>query len=279
MRARWEITPSRQVPPSDRFPPSTYYPEHWTPELSAPGGEREYEFKLARWNAELKAISDRIVPEKYRVRTGDWPGYSRWVKFISACVLYDPPRGSLLEFASSVGLGAGLHWPWPPDLWEDYNLEDVPWAVGLPIRKLQDPDKAEAIERRRWQHLIEALVEHLESLGIDGRAMLREVRKNHPEIEREYQEARWENYARPYVDLEEVTAQELRLMSSAIPKRTSRKKKTKSPRDRLTCLQATIFHQDGWSEEQIAEWLGKKTIATARNYINDGLRILEQTSE
>ena len=193
--------------------------------------------------------------------------------------MYDPRRDSLLEFASSVGLGAGLHLPWPPDLWEDYDLEDVPWAGGLPIRMLPDPHKAEAIERRRWQRLIEALVEHMESLGLDGRAMLREVRENHPEIEREYHAARWENYKRPYVDLEEVTAQELRLMSSAIPKRTSREKKTKAPRDRLRCLQAALFHQDGWSEMQIAEWLGEKTEATATNYINDGLRILEQTSE
>lgn len=279
MRATWEITPSRQAPPADRFPTSTYYPEHWTREPSAPTGDWRYKFKLARWNAELKSISDRTVPEKYRVRTGDWPGYSRWVKFISACVMYDPPRDSLLEFASSVGLGAGLHWPWPPDLWEDYDLEDVPWAVGLPIRMLQDPDKAEAIERRRWQRYMEALVEHMESLGIDGRAMLREVRQNHPEIEKEYQEARWNNYKRPHVDLEEVTAQELRLVSSAIPQRASRETKTKPPRDRLTCLQAAIFRQDGWSEEQIAEWLGGKTEATARNYINDGFGILEQTSE
>jgi hypothetical protein len=201
------------------------------------------------------------------------------VKFISACVLYDPPRDSLPEFASSVGLGAAMHWPWPPDLWEDYDLEDVPWEVGLPIRILPDPDRAEAIERRRWQRLVEALVEYMESLGLDAQAMLREVRKNHPEIEKEYQEARWDNYSRAYVDLEEVTAQELRLMSSAVPKRTSRKKKTKSPRDRLTCLQAAMLHQDGWSEEQIAEWLGKKTITTARNYISDGLRDLGQTPE
>jgi len=278
MRARWGITPSRQLPPSDQFP-STYYPEHWTPELSAPTGDREYKFKLARWNAELKSISDRLVPQKCRVRTGDWPGYSRWVKFMSACVMYDPPRDSLLEFASSVGLGAVMHWPWPPDLWEDYDLEDVPWAVGLPIRMLPDPEKAEAIERRRWQRHMEVLVEHMESLGLDGRAMLREVRKNHPEIERDYQEARWENYKRPYVDLEQVTAQELRLISSAFPKRTSREKKTKSRRDRLKCLQAAIFHQDGWTEEQIAKWLGEKTIATAKTYIDDGLRDLGQTPE
>ena len=274
MRARWEITPSRQVPPSDRFPTSTYYPEHWNPERGSSGGDWEYKSKLARWNAELKSISDRIVPEKYRLRTGDWPGYWRWVKFISAGVMYDPPRASLLEFASSVGLGVAMHWPWPPDLWEDYDLEDVPWAVGLPIRMLPDPDKAEAIERRRWQCFMDALVEHMESLGIDGRGMLREVRQNHPEIEKEYQEARWENYKRPYVDLEEATAQELRLVSSAIPQRTSRETKTKPPRDRLTCLQAAIFHQDGWSEEQIAKWLGEKTEATARNYINDGLQDL-----
>ena len=68
-------------------------------------------------------------------------------------------------------------------------------------------------------------------------------------------------------------------MSSAIPQRAARETKPKPPRDRLTCLQAAIYHQDGWSEEQIGKWLGGKTEGTASNYINEGLRILEQTSE
>jgi hypothetical protein len=61
---------------------------------------------------------------------------------------------------------------WPPDLWEGYDLQDLPWALG----------------------------------AMGARGMSREVRKNHPETKREYQEARWNNHARPYVDLEEVTA-------------------------------------------------------------------------
>jgi hypothetical protein len=68
-------------------------------------------------------------------------------------------------------------------------------------------------------------------------------------------------------------------VSSAIHNRTSREKKTKSHRDRLTCLQAAMSRKDGWTEEQIARLLDEKTEATPRNYVRDGLRDLGETPE
>jgi hypothetical protein len=82
---------------------------------------------------------------------------------LGVCVV-PPPRNSPPEFASSVGLGAAMHWP--PDLWEGYDLQDLTWALEeCPVRYARITQRP-----------------------------------------REYQEARWNNHARPYVDLEEVTA-------------------------------------------------------------------------
>src|SRR5215210_192660 len=103
--------------------------------------------------------------------------------------------------------------------------------------------------------------------------MLRQVRRARPDIEREYREARQDNYKRPYLNLEEVTDEEIRLVKQAVPRRVTHEKKRKLPRDRLISLQCAIFHEDGWSDEQIAQWLGKKTEATARNYVKAGLRV------
>src|SRR5215204_1151142 len=121
MRARWGISPSRQLPQPGFFP-TTYSPEH----ISAK--EKGDALELAHWNADLKAISDRTVPQKYRLRTGDWPASTNWMKLISACVLYNPPRNDLLAFAASISTGARMHYPSPPDLWKDYALEDLPLA-------------------------------------------------------------------------------------------------------------------------------------------------------
>jgi hypothetical protein len=267
MRRRWAIDPPRELPPI-RNMPGALYPNHWDP---AKNKDHKYQ-ALPRWMSELRSIADRVVPEEYRRRTDTL----LWETFISACVLYDPPHTALPEFAA-FGYPYPVFYepPWPPDeRWEEYAIA-VPATVGLPIQEIRDPDRAEAIERRRWQRILEAVGERLDPLGFDIRVLIRDALDAHPEIELEYAEEWDQNYSRYYVDLEEATDEELRYARRAVPARTTRKKRTKPRRDRLMALQCAILRQRGYTFGQIADRYGWYSEDTAENYVKDGLQVLE----
>jgi hypothetical protein len=80
MRQRWNIVPEERVPD---LPKISLFPRQLP------------EDRYGEWLGDLASIEREVVPEGMRRRTGHW-----WSRFLSACVLYDPPELELLAFAA-----------------------------------------------------------------------------------------------------------------------------------------------------------------------------------
>jgi hypothetical protein len=125
MRARWNISAARQLPPpdlGDLLPPGMMHPTDFSEE------SKPLIALIERWGNDLDAVRDRVVSEPYR----DWQYFGLfWRKFISACVLYDPPKKNLLSFAARGG-------PQP----YERELSDVPVTMLPAARQLRDWTKS-----------------------------------------------------------------------------------------------------------------------------------------
>jgi hypothetical protein len=98
----------------------------------------------------LIRILEQVVPDRYR---GGLPHgiieYRAWQNFIAAYVLYDPPDKELLEFAEfSDPLPYVVELPHGGDEARDYTR--VVHMELPPVKTLQDPLTAEAIQRQFW---------------------------------------------------------------------------------------------------------------------------------
>jgi hypothetical protein len=156
---------------------------------------------------------------------------------LGVCVV-PPPRDSPPEFASSVGLGAAMHWP--PDLWEGYDLQDLPWALGeCPVRYARITQRPRGSTRKRG--------------GTTMRVHTWISRKLRPGVP-----AGEQCHSQSHLSREE---DQVAPGSSDLPP---------------SCYVPQGRVDRG---EQIARLLAEKTEATPRNYVRDGLRDLGETPE
>jgi hypothetical protein len=83
LRERRGITAERRLPPSGDNISGLIAPE------KSSGDHDRLQF-LKEWIAEMRVIEQRCVPARYRQS-------AKWSDFISACVLFDPPRAEDLD--------------------------------------------------------------------------------------------------------------------------------------------------------------------------------------
>jgi len=229
MRARWNISAAGQLPPPDLAdlpPPGWVRPTDFSEE-----SKRQLEL-ITRWGNDLDAVRDRVVPEPYR----DWQYFGvLWREFISACVLYDPPKKNLLSFATRGG----------PQPYEK-EFPDVPRIMLPAVRQLRDWTKSAYTEEWYYQEIIHEVAERLrETYGIDLWPVIREVqndlglqlREGLREWEEEHNPFRW------YISVEDAASRD-DVVKAYWYARSRSKPGGRPPMDKLVAVQCAILYDD-----------------------------------
>jgi hypothetical protein len=270
-RKRWGITPVARIPPE-------------VPDMHYPPNEPEERILRPRflhsWCKDVRSLRDLAVPEAYH--HSRLPG--DWTKFLSACLLYDPPNDDLEGFACYAD-------PDPSTL----DIEENRDVLVLPIKYLRDPDRVQADAEWRIKNRIdrmgELLQQKLEQAGItpeqfsvDIRELWREAGTFNPScpedkyrnfIDREIEniDREIENLPRPYIDLshEETTEDDIRAAYAEHKKREQREtKEGRRNSDELEAIQCAFFvDRLGWSVAEVADNYGF-SVDTAKKRIKDG---------
>jgi hypothetical protein len=241
------------------------------------------------WKRDLVRILEQVVPERYR--GGPIHGnteYRAWQNFIAACVLYDPPDEELLEFAVFsdpppyvVGLPHG------GDEARDYAR--VVYMESPPVKTLQDPITAEAIQRQFWNRVLAEVQErHLEPLGLHINDMVIEALEKCPEILDERRQQESLNEHRYYIEVDEDTSpQDVDRARQMIQGNFRKKRGGKPPLDRLLALQCSILHDEynetdptdrrvrRWTYKRIADEFGLRNARSAEEHVKLGRDLLQ----
>ncbi len=169
VRTRWEIMPVARVPPADidyHVPAQvTGKPPNF--DLFDPRKESA-DFDL--WRQELRSLRSRFVPETHQKVHHD-VGIGSWNKFLSACLLYDPPLDppdNLEQFAAYGKLGSETGSAASEAIGGNKDNAS-PVEVG-PIKTLRDPERVR--ENALWYYesaigkMGDLLQQRLEQAGI-----------------------------------------------------------------------------------------------------------------
>lgn len=125
MRKRWDISASVQLVDANVWCPYPIDPEHWDPDTRD------------RWTRDVNALISRVVPEQY---SGSGAAVADgWHFFVSACVLYDPPESSLIEFANFANPGPTTPLPARPEDEEAMGDGERRSMVAPPVRSEYHP--------------------------------------------------------------------------------------------------------------------------------------------
>jgi hypothetical protein len=281
LRVIAKITPIVQVPPP--VDTTVHYPPH---ELERAGGENQRLFRYM-WLSSMFTFRDRVIPEVYR--TSD--DLSRaWIKFLSACLLYDPPETELLEFARYAD-------PFPVASDTDERgrssaTEQSSDAPVLPIVRLQDPSRA--IDDAHWYRdtiIDEIGKQFLKPRGLDIWEMYHAViwskgdyEGEESSIGLEYAQRQLDNEPRPYIFVtEETTVEDVKEAFRAIKaSQGQRGRRGRPSRDRLTAIQCAVLYdrynsttrddarRKKWSLERLAETFELESIEAAEAHVELG---------
>jgi hypothetical protein len=130
-----------------------------------------------------------------------------------------------------------------------------------------------------WQSIISRVADrHLKPLGLDLWGLVKEVIHNDRELWEERELRDRQNPIRVCIDVDEFTTEEdvrraFRLIRATQPTRVT---SGRGSRDRLTCVQCALLHDDfGWTYQQLAELHGWTDSTRASKYVSDGRAILE----
>jgi len=283
LRINWNVSAEAQLPPVDKT--RVYLPPWNGPSTSLE--PRETEANLAaidRWREDLGALHDRFVPKGCRTSVRDLDSRRDWEKYLSACVLYDPPETQLLEFADSIAIAPRLLCPHCKGAGKvrrgssfDEDISDFPLMVAPPIENLRDQEELEKATNAHWWRVIDELgARHLEPLGLDVKAMVHSILQDQ-RIQAEKRKQADQNLPKPYIVVDEFTTDAdvrgARSMIAAVQGWDS--KGGASRRDRLTAVEcAILFDRHGWTLKQLAKHYGWISRDTARKHIQLGLQIL-----
>jgi len=281
MRERWDVTPEARVPPSAtgpldlKFPlrtPNPFIPKNWPD----PYEDRNKSFDLTiSWAADIREVQKQMVPEKYQDKGA--PG--EMDRFFSACVLYDPPENELLEFAEisdpepEAFFGSQM-----PDEVEDPGK--LPRMVTPPVKTLQELTQS---EDWAWDCLMydhgERLRSLMESWGIDTYQLLTELERDDPELRERYLRKVKRDESRYFIEVDEHTTKDdidsaFRLIRSAQEKRGSGGRPSRNP---LVAVQCAIhYKQPEWTYKKLADHFSLGSTDTAKRYVEEGQKILEE---
>jgi len=226
--------------------------------------------------SQVLALREEVVPQAYREEN--------WTKFLSACLIYDPPDTKLLEFAAyddPVDTTGNL-----ATSAADSTTNRSSNTSVLPIERIPDPARLRDDTLWYYRTAIDEIGKRfLEPLGRDIWKMFNTVtgpplggEKEGRWLSGEYHERVEDNKPRPYIFVEEITSRKdveeaFRLIkaSERYPTREGRPR-----RDRLVALQCAVFHDHhGWTYEQVASHFGWVDHTLVSKYLRDGRRLLE----
>ncbi len=277
IRHRWGITPVCAIPAEEidfhvptgifdgpmRARLSEWYWESRDESLQRLGSEglRLWNTLRRGWSLEVDALLERAVPETYRyVSVPDYLTPSMyWTKFLSACVLYDPPVASPSDLETFAAYGG------PNSHTASYGGAGAPRADVLPIRSLKDSERVK--EDTRWfyeaaiDEMGKVLKERLEEIGVSSdkadldiwdlyREAVYGVRKSGREflnLADEYSERTWRtDQARlPYIDPSHggATDENVRSARKKIKGQQERNSTEEvNTRDPLTAIQCALLY-------------------------------------
>ena len=196
-----------------------------------------------------------------------------WERFLSACLVYDPPVPGLVEFADKFDfategtlepLGSG----------PDYGM------VAPPIRWMRDPETAESAKAELYWGMIESLIErYIEPQGLNAEDVLQDVLHNTPGLLEGLRKAEAENVARPFIEVrphhtEEDIRNAFRMIAA-----THEERKTqagRSPRDPLLAAECAILHyRYDWKYPQLADRYCWQDENLASKYVRSGREVLK----
>lgn len=280
VREAWGIDPAGRVP--ETVDTNAYYPPH---EWEQAGGEIQQFFRFI-WLRQVHTLRDLMIPEVYRLAGSP----VNWVRFLSACLLYDPPETDLLAFAAcadhdSAAADVDKRVPYT-------GTERSSDTAALPIQQLQDP--ARARDDAHWYR--DAIIDEigkrfLEPRELDIRemyeAVIGSIRHDKGETQplgHEYVDRQQANEPRPYIVVtEETTEEDVRKAFRAIKRSRGRSGQGGRPsRDRLVAIQCAILYDNHnsidladkrkrtWTFQSLAETFGLDSDDAAEGYVDFG---------
>src|SRR5215217_1324321 len=172
VRDRWGIVPVTKVPTeSDQIPYPPVCPE---PTPQQPYDADPYDWTRAAhcWQVDVHDSLYRALPRRCRLPLTVWES-GFWFQFLAACVRFDPPESALLAFADhalpTVDGDSNLTL-----LFDDENI-DGELRIVTPTMTITEVDRSDFWHHRNQRLLIDELHRRLEPVGIDLKALVREV--------------------------------------------------------------------------------------------------------
>lgn len=219
-----------------------------------------------RWIKDLKTIEDECIPARYR-------GSAEWKGFISACVLFDPPRDQLEEFAIHGDPRTEEH-------------ETVPLRAMAPVLWSANEEELEAVYLGFLERLLGELGKrHLEPLGFSMDDLLKDILDN-TEVNAEFHHDRLNVRRRWHIVVESgVSEDDVRKAFAAIPRSDkSRLAGGASKRSPLIALRCAILYdrenpveekgRQRWTYGKLAKRYGLSSSDSAKDHVKDGRQIL-----
>lgn len=287
MRERWEVEATPRPPSSTQI--------IIRPEKAAGSNKNFYE-------DELTELRERVIPLRYSEAIRDWelpggPGnnWMRWERFLSLCVMNDPPETGLIRFADYNNPRPTALPPIRSERSEEQRAmkEQHYWPLRMvapPVKMLEDPDTA--VRGESWLHLtLIAKVQerlHEEGLKIDLTAMFEQER-----LEQETFREVFKTYPPShglYIEVNEWTTwNDVENAFRLIRQRSPGPQEGGAPgRDPLVALQCALLYdrhnstdpEDGrvktWTYKLLSEELGLKSPRAAREHVELGRSILRE---
>lgn len=272
MRLRWHIEASASLVPKGMYMPYPNDPEVWDSK------ERRH------WSREVRDFTGRVVSRRHAGESLDWE------RFVSACILYDPPSAGLVEFAYFGGPCPSMPYP-ASDEAQEAMLERGGHLMmeAPPIKYLADPTEARLIEAWLYTTVLERIGErYLEPLGLNIWDLYREVWESSSDVHAELAERNRQNAPKLYIDVSETTTEnDARNAFRLIRQTQSIGRKGGKPKlDPLIAVQCAVLYdlendpdpadrrRKKWTYASLSEQCGLRGIRAAKYHVERGREIL-----
>lgn len=270
MRARWGIDAQPQLAPGDS--PSIgdlVFPR------SAPGwASGEFSDFVGRWIQDLRYIKGRNVPPQFK-------DAEDWNAFISACVLYDPPEESLIDFAR-YGDSPVVYAPYTGE--PSNEAVKLPLTEAAPIRRL--PSEADLKQVQSWlfARILDEVKRDPGLLRSETNEIIESILQTNFDLQFEYFKRMRELPRRWYIEVTtNITKKQVENTFDKIvgAHKTSRERGAPK-RDPLVALQCAILYDDHngtdpkdprrkqWTYEKLAREFGLSSARSAKAHVQEG---------
>ena len=269
MRTRWEIDARPQLAPGD----SPRIGDLVFPQ-SAPGwASGEFSDCVNRWIQDLGYINDRNVPPQFE-DTADWNA------FISACVLYDPPEESLIDFAR-YGDSPVVHAPYTGE--PSNEAVKLPLTEAAPIRRLPSETDLKQVQSWLFARLLDE-VKRDPGLLPDTNETIESILQTNFDLQFEYFKRMRELPRRWYIEVTtNITKKQVENAFDKIVGAHKPSGERGAPkRDPLVSLQCAILYDDHnerdpkdprrkqWTYEKLAREFGLPSARSAERHVQEG---------